>query len=118
MALAFLKWTDEVPAGFAGGAVSIGNFDGVHLGHRSLMEAAGRGAKQVGGPAVAVTFDPPPYQVLFPESPPRPPLTTLPDRAELLQALGADGVVVLRTTTELLSLAPEAFFREVLIRQL
>ena len=118
MAIAALDWTDEAPPGFAGGAVAVGNFDGVHLGHQALISAARRRAEEVHGPTVAVTFDPPPYQVLFPKAAPRPPLTTLPDRAELLHGIGADRVVVLRTTPSLLALSADQFFREVLLRQL
>lgn len=118
MPTAALDWTGEPPPGFAGGAVTVGNFDGVHRGHRELVAAAARWAKRVGGPAVAVTFDPPPYQVLVPDAPPRPPLTTLDDRAELLRAAGADHVVILRTTEELLGLTPEEFFGGVLGRLL
>jgi riboflavin kinase/FMN adenylyltransferase len=66
---------------------------------------------------VAVTFDPTPHQVLF-GGPPRPPLTTLPDRAALLHAAGADHVAVLRTAPDLLALSPEAFFEDVLVRLL
>ena len=80
-----LAWTDRPPAAVAGGAVTVGNFDGVHRGHRTLIAAARARADSLGGPAVAVTFDPPPHQVLFPGSA-RPPLTALPDRAELLLA--------------------------------
>ena len=118
MPTAVLDWTGGPPPGFAGGAVTVGNFDGVHRGHRELVAAAARLAKAVGGPAVAVTFDPPPYQVLVPAAPPRPPLTTLADRAGLLHAAGADHVVVLRTTRELLGLTPEEFFRAVVGRVL
>jgi len=118
MPTAILEWTDPAPAGFTGGAATVGNFDGVHLGHRALVEATRQRAQQVGGPAVAVTFDPPPYQVLFPHAARRPPLTTLADRCRLLGEAGADHVVVLRTTPDLLALSPEVFFREVLIRQL
>jgi riboflavin kinase/FMN adenylyltransferase len=118
MPTALLDWTGEPPPGFAGGAVTVGNFDGVHRGHRELVAAAARWGRRVGGPAVAVTFDPPPYQVLVPGAPPRPPLTTLADRAELLHAVGADRVVVLRTTPELLGLTPEEFVSRVLVRLL
>lgn len=118
MPTAVLDWTGEPPPGFAGGAVTVGNFDGVHRGHQALVAAAVRRANRLGGPAVAVTFDPPPYQVLVPAAPPRPPLTTLNDRADLLHAAGADRVVVLRTTPELLGLTPEAFFAGVLVRLL
>jgi riboflavin kinase/FMN adenylyltransferase len=66
---------------------------------------------------VVVTFDPPPHQVLHPGTE-RPPLTTVPHRAELLHAAGADHVVVLRTSPALLALSPEAFFEDVLAKQL
>ena len=114
-----LDWSAYPPAEFTGGAVTVGNFDGVHLGHLALVAAARKRADGLGGPAVAVTFDPPPHVVLHPDSgPPRPPLTTLPDRAELLHAAGADHVVILRTSPALLALSPEAFFEDVLARQL
>jgi riboflavin kinase/FMN adenylyltransferase len=117
MATALLDWSAYAPPQFAGGAVSIGNFDGVHRGHQALVEAARKQAKPLGGPAVVVTFDPPPHQVLHPGSE-RPPLTTVPQRAELLHAAGADHVIVLRTSPALLALSPEAFFEDVVVRQL
>jgi riboflavin kinase/FMN adenylyltransferase len=118
MATVSLEWSAHPPDEFTGGAVTVGNFDGVHLGHRALVAAVRRQAGAVGGPAVVVTFDPPPYQVLHPDGTPRPPLTTIPDRAALLHAAGADHVVVLRTGPALLALSPEAFFEDVLARQL
>lgn len=117
MATAVLEWSEYAPAAFAGGAVTVGNFDGVHRGHQALVAAARRLADEVRGPAVVVTFDPPPHQVLHPGSE-RPPLTTVAERAELLHAVGADHVVVLRTSRELLALSPEAFFEDVIARQL
>jgi riboflavin kinase/FMN adenylyltransferase len=117
MATALLDWSAYAPPEFAGGAVSVGNFDGVHRGHQALVAAARKQAGKVGGPAVIVTFDPPPHQVLHPGSE-RPPLTTLPQRAELLHAAGADHVIVLRTSPALLALSPEAFFEDVIVRQL
>src|SRR5262245_22155039 len=105
MATVLLEWSAYAPEGVTGGAVTIGNFDGVHLGHRALVTATRKQAAAIGGPAVVVTFDPPPHQVLHPDSgPPRPPLTTLTDRAELLHAAGADHVIILRTSPALLAL--------------
>ncbi len=114
-----LEWFAHPPMEFTGGAVTIGNFDGVHLGHQALAAATRQLARQVRGPAVVVTFDPPPHRVLHPDSgPPRPPLTTLSDRAALLQTCGIDHVVVLQTSPALLALSPEAFFEDILCRQL
>ena len=117
MATVYLDWHAYPPAEFGGGAVTVGNFDGVHRGHRALIAAAREQAEAVRGPVVAVTFDPPPHQILHPGSE-RPPLTTVPQRAELLHAIGADHVVVLNTGPALLALSPEAFFEDVLARQL
>jgi riboflavin kinase / FMN adenylyltransferase len=117
MSTVTLDWSAYPPPEFLGGAVTVGNFDGVHLGHRALVAAARAQADLFGGSVVAVTFDPPPHQVLYP-GPIRPPLTTLPERAELLQTASADHVVILRTSPALLALSPEAFFEDVLARQL
>ena len=113
MSIAHLEWHEYPPPGFAGGAVSVGNFDGVHRGHAALVRAA----RETARPAVLVTFDPPPHEVLHAHAH-RPPLTTIADRAELLLAAGADRVVVLKASAALLALSPEAFFEDVIARQL
>lgn len=92
------------------GSVTIGNFDGVHRGHAQLISQLVTAAKASGGPAVVVTFDPPPIHLLAKDVEPRLPLTTLHRRAELLGALGVDYVIVLQTTPELLKLTAENFF--------
>jgi riboflavin kinase/FMN adenylyltransferase len=117
MATVYLDWHEHPPPDFTSGAVTVGNFDGVHLGHHALVAMARQLAERVGGPAVVVTFDPPPHQVLYPGTE-RPPLTAIPQRADLLHAIGADHVVVLRTSPALLALSPEAFFEDVIVRQL
>src|SRR4051794_40622866 len=86
-----------------GGVVSIGNFDGVHRGHQALLAETIRQAKERGVCAVAVTFDPHPLEILRPESF-QPLLTTMPHRAELMQALGVHHVVILRTSSAFLRL--------------
>jgi riboflavin kinase/FMN adenylyltransferase len=117
MAIAYLDWQAYPPPEFTGGAVTVGNFDGVHRGHQTLVATARKQAEAVGGPTVVVTFDPPPHQVLHPGSE-RPPLTTIPERAALLHEIGADHVVVMQTSLALLALSPEAFFEDVIARQL
>lgn len=114
MATFTLPWADPPPAAVTGGAITFGNFDGVHRGHRDLVAAARRWADRIGGPAVAVTFDPPPFRVLRPDTPVRPPLTTPVEKARLLHDAGADHVVALKTDAALLALSPWDFFERVI----
>jgi len=111
-----LSAADRPPSDLRGGAVTVGNFDGVHRGHASLIAALKNAGRQVGGPAVALTFDPHPMTLLAPGRISAP-LTTLADRTELLHAAGADAVVVLRTTPELLAIQARDFLAEVLGNQ-
>jgi riboflavin kinase/FMN adenylyltransferase len=117
MVLEELTWDSPPPEHCRGGAVALGNFDGVHRGHVALLAELRRQAEAAGGPAVAVTFDPPPLQLL------RPPayqalLTRPPQRAALLHAHGADSVLVLRTTPELLQVSADEFFRHFVVDRL
>jgi riboflavin kinase/FMN adenylyltransferase len=111
------NWDEEPAAEYRGGAVAVGNFDGVHRGHAALLGELRRVAEAVEGPAVVVTFDPHPLQLLRPEQF-MPLLTTPTDRAELLTAYGADHVLILRTTPALLQLSAAEFFTEVLLGRL
>jgi riboflavin kinase/FMN adenylyltransferase len=113
MAIARLNWDDPPPVFCRQGALAIGNFDGVHRGHAALLGELRSRASAVTGPAVALTFDPHPLQLLRPADF-QPLLTTANHRAELLQTSGADHVVILTTTRELLHLSPEEFFDQVI----
>jgi riboflavin kinase/FMN adenylyltransferase len=117
MAVYTIDW-DAMPSGdCCGGAVTIGNFDGVHRGHAALLVELRRQAAAWPGPAVALTFDPHPIELLRPsQAPPR--LMTTEDRSQLLLGLGADHVVVLRANHELLSLRAAEFFAEVIQKRL
>lgn len=113
MAQTTLRYSETPAAHFRKGVVCIGNFDGVHRGHGALLAEA----RQVGSPVVAVTFDPHPLTLLAPTKY-QPPLTTIADRATLLQSAGADHVVILQTTPELLALSPEYFFETIIVQAL
>ena len=94
--------------------VALGNFDGVHLGHRAILKAAIDRAQAVAGTAFALTFDPLPAKVLAPARAPR--LILAPeDKLELLRASGIDGVIVVEFTPALSRLAPAEFVRDYLL---
>lgn len=92
----------------------MGNFDGVHRGHATLIRRLVQLAGRVDGPAVAVTFDPHPAALLRPGSEPVR-LTEIERRAELLSALGVSHVVVCKTDLSLLRLSARQFFDSVLV---
>ena len=91
--------------------LTVGNFDGVHRGHRQLIETARQRAAELGVPAVALTFEPHPRAVLAPHRAP-PCLTTLSEKLALLGSLGLDATVVARSTPALLGKAAEQFLSE------
>jgi len=113
----FILDGSPVPPAIQSGSVAIGNFDGVHRGHLTMIHTLVADARQAGQPAVVVTFHPHPLTLLRPHAAP-PMLTTLAHRAELLRALGVDAVVVLPTTPELLRLTPTEFFDRVVLQEL
>lgn len=97
----------------AGAVVTVGTFDGVHLGHQAVLGEIIRRARAQGSQSVVVTFDPHPLAIVNPRA--APPLLTLPaERQRLLEAAGVDQVVTLPFTTEFSRLEPEAFVRDVL----
>jgi riboflavin kinase/FMN adenylyltransferase len=107
-----LRDLDRLPERFQGGAVSIGNFDGVHRGHALLIERLVARAREVGGPAVVFTFDPHSARLLRPDKAPTP-LCWTQRKAELLAELGADAVVAYPTDEALLLLEPGEFFQRI-----
>src|SRR2546427_621960 len=113
MAILIVDWKQQTPAECRGSALTIGNFDGVHRGHAELVAETRRQAAARTGPAVALTFDPHPLQLLKPAQF-QPVLTTMADRAELLRACGADHVIVLHATPQFLQLSAAEFFDQVI----
>ncbi|QEG42953.1 bifunctional riboflavin kinase/FAD synthetase [Roseimaritima ulvae] len=117
MVQTLIRSFDDLSDEARGGAVSIGNFDGVHQGHASLVEQLCEAARRVGGPAVVVTFDPHPAAILRPEHEPAR-LTTVERRAELLARLGVQHVIVCPVDQEFLNLSAEQFFQGVVVDRL
>ena len=103
----------EIPAGFGPSVAAIGNFDGVHLGHREILSAVVKEARTTGARAVAISFDPHPEQYLRPEQAPQL-LTPMHERLRLLATTGIDAVVVLPFDAKLANLSARDFARRIL----
>ena len=96
-----------------GSVVTTGTFDGVHRGHQAIVRYLVDRARRVGGVPTVVTFDPHPREVLTGQ--PVPLLTTLDERADLLEALGVERFVVVPFSRDLSLLEPEAYVTDVLV---
>ena len=112
-----LRQSENLPPDLRGGAVAIGNFDGVHLGHARIIAELRARAQSLGGPAIVFTFDPHPVRLLRPQAAP-PPLTWTERKAELLEKLKIDAMIAYPTNDVLLALSPRAFFENILCQQL
>ena len=97
--------------------LTIGNFDGVHLGHRALLDQLTRTAHAEGLPAAVLTFEPHPREFFDPANAPAR-LTTLREKLELLGDYGADLVAIARFNKAFAALSAEEFIEQVLIRTL
>jgi len=104
----------EIREPFVPSVATIGNFDGVHLGHQTLLRRVVEVARPLRALATVITFEPHPIKVLAPEHAPKL-LTSLERKAELIQAMGIDRLVVLPFTRELARYSPMEFVRRVLI---
>jgi riboflavin kinase/FMN adenylyltransferase len=103
----------SLPQAALHGVVAIGNFDGVHRGHRALIETARARAAELGAPLGVVTFEPHPREVLTPErAPPR--LTPFRTKARLLAELGVGHLFALAFNEHLMRKSPEQFVHDVL----
>ncbi|WP_323961280.1 bifunctional riboflavin kinase/FAD synthetase [Arthrobacter sp. JZ12] len=109
-------WRDlaDVPEGFGPTVVTIGNFDGVHRGHQSVLQQLVAAASERGAAAVVVSFEPHPLQVHRPEDAPEL-IMGLQDRVETLADTGIDGLLMMHYTLELASQTPEEFVRSVFV---
>jgi riboflavin kinase/FMN adenylyltransferase len=109
---------EEIDPDLAATVVTVGNFDGVHLGHRRVLSRSVELAAQLGDlPVVVVTFDPHPIAVLRPDRAPLL-LTTPGQRVELLASAGADAILVITFDEQFAHWSPEDFVRRILVETL
>jgi riboflavin kinase / FMN adenylyltransferase len=114
---AVIHGEEPLPPALAGAVVAIGNFDGVHRGHRAVIAAARSRARTLGRPAAALTFEPHPRSFFRPHEP----LFRLTDenaKLRLFAATGLCGAIVLRFDAELAEPAPESFVNDILLHRL
>jgi riboflavin kinase / FMN adenylyltransferase len=107
----------DLPSDFGPCAITIGNFDGVHIGHQQIMRRVAECARKNGWKAAALTFEPHPTRLVAPARAPRL-LSTPEQRARLMLDQGLDEVLILPFTPEIAALTPEEFVRDILSGQL
>jgi riboflavin kinase/FMN adenylyltransferase len=107
----------EVPGNFGPSVVTIGNFDGVHTGHREIMRRVVRIAKERGLTPAVLTFDPHPARVLAPDRAPKL-ITTVAQRLQRLEEEGIEAALLLPFSLEFAALSPEEFVEQILARTL
>lgn len=112
--LPVFRSVSEIAQGFGPCVAAIGNFDGVHVGHREILSSVVAEARGLGVRSIAITFDPHPEQFLRPHRAPGL-LTPMDERVKLLAATGIDGVLVLPFDAELAAMTAESFVREILV---
>ena len=114
---AVIHGKEPLPPALAGAVIAIGNFDGVHRGHRAVIAAARSRALTLGRPAAALTFEPHPRSFFQPHDP----LFRLTDetaKLRLFAATGLSGAIVMRFAAKLAEPAPESFVNDILIDRL
>lgn len=105
---------DARPARWVQPVLALGNFDGVHRGHRKILDRVHRVATERGATAVVMTFDPHPPRIVRPDKAP-PLLMTTAQRLEAIEAAGLHGAAIVRFTPELSQWDPDTFVQRVLV---
>jgi riboflavin kinase/FMN adenylyltransferase len=112
-----VRHTDDQNLTLPRSVVTMGNFDGIHLGHQALIGGAVADARRLKIPSVVLTFEPHPLKVLAPERAPKM-LLAHKDKMELLRAMGVDFVVIQNFDLQFAKLGAEDFVRGVLVKRL
>lgn len=98
--------------------VTIGTFDGVHLGHQKIIKKLVEEAKEIGGESVILTFFPHPRMILNPEDHQVKMINTMPEKARLLQDLGVDHLIITPFTRDFSNQSPQDYIKDALVGQI
>jgi riboflavin kinase/FMN adenylyltransferase len=109
-----IKGTDKIPSEFRDAVVTIGNFDGIHQGHRLIFKQVIAAARQLKRKALVITFDPHPKMLLHPERRPFYLITSLDEKIRLLDEIGIDAVVLIPFSLEFAKTTAETFICDIL----
>jgi len=112
-----IRHIDDPALAFDGLSVTLGNFDGIHVGHQALIKNAVDDGQRLGVRSAVLTFEPHPLRVLAPERAPKM-LLTHKDKMQLLQSLGVDCVVVQQFDRSFAAIGAEEFVRKYLVERL
>lgn len=108
---------DQLKRSFKNPVVTLGNFDGVHLGHQTIFEKVREEAQKINGEAVVITFEPHPLKVLFPQTCP-PLLTPLKKKMMLIEKSGIETVLCIEFNLAFSRISPFDFVKNVLVQKL
>jgi len=105
---------ENIDRKFRNPVLTLGNFDGVHLGHQKIFKSVKEEAQKIDGEAIVFTFDPHPLQVLAPQRCP-PPLTPFKKKLMLMEMVGIDVIIVATFDFDLANITPETFVEQILV---
>ncbi|MBI5047378.1 MAG: bifunctional riboflavin kinase/FAD synthetase [Deltaproteobacteria bacterium] len=105
------------PKGIKSPIVTLGNFDGVHIGHQQVLKVIRKRAEKLRLPSIVYTFEPHPLKIVAPHKSP-PLLTTLEEKVKLIKASGIDYLILARFTKEFAAQHPREFVSDILVKQL
>lgn len=113
-----IRGIENIPTQLHCAVVTIGNFDGIHLGHRLIIHKLVEEARREGCPAIVISFDPHPKMVIHPERRPFYLITPIEEKTRLLETLGVDAFLLIPFSLEYARTTAEEFIRGLLVERL
>lgn len=112
-----IKGIESLKENYPNTVITIGNFDGLHLGHQKILHEVIKISEELKGTSMVVTFDPHPVKVLAPDKEIRL-LTTLEERERLMEAMGIKVLLCINFNKEFSNISPDSFIEDILVKRL